>query len=93
MGNKNPQILERNNMDMMLQKYYEDRMSMCGSQAWKDLMVDVAEMLKATDTLSGITDEKTLHFRRGEVSMMRWMLSIAQVSEDSYKEMQDARDE
>jgi hypothetical protein len=25
--------------------------------------------------------------------MMRWMLSIAQVSEDAYKELQDARDE
>jgi hypothetical protein len=77
-------------MDIALQKYYEDRMSMCGSQAWKDLMVDVGEMLKATDSLSGIMDEKSLHFRRGEVSMMRWMLSIAQVSEDAYKEMQDA---
>jgi hypothetical protein len=82
--------MEWNNMDLILQRYYEDRMSMCGSQAWKDLMVDVAEMLKTTDTLSGITDEKMLHFRRGEVSMMRWMLSIAQVSEDAYKELQDA---
>jgi hypothetical protein len=44
-------------------------------------------MLKATDTLSGITDEKTLHFRRGEVSMMHWMLSIGQISEDAYEQL------
>jgi hypothetical protein len=80
-------------MDLELQRYYEDRLEMCGSQAWKDLMIDVAEMLKTTDTLSGIQDEKSLHFRRGEVSMMRWMLSIAQVSEDAYKDLQDASNE
>lgn len=76
-----------------LQRYYEDRLGMCGSPAWKDLMVDIAEMIKTTDTLSGVVDEKSLYFRRGEVSMMRWMLSIAQVSDDAYKELQDARDE
>ena len=76
-----------------LQRYYENRLGMCGSPAWKDLMEDVKQMLEVTDSLSGVNDEKSLHFRKGEISMMRWMLSISQVSEDVYKGMQDARDE
>jgi len=72
-------------MDVMLQKYYEDRLSMCATDAWKELMKDVEGMLKATDTLSSVSDTHSLDFRKGEVAMMRWMLSIADVSEQAYE--------
>ena len=50
-------------------------------------MKDVEGMLKATDTLSSVTNDHSLDFRKGEVSMMRWMLSIASMSEDAYKQL------
>ena len=75
-----------------LRKYYENRLSMTGSPAWKDLMVDIGEMLSSTNTLDAVSDEKTLHFKRGEVSMMRWFLSIAEISENAYKELIDETD-
>ena len=74
-------------MDVILQKYFEDRLSMCSTDAWKELMKDVEGMLKATDTLSSVTNDHSLDFRKGEVSMMRWMLSIASMSEDAYKQL------
>lgn len=74
-------------MDVALVKYYEDRMNMCSTEAWKELMKDVEGMLKATDTLSSVNDTHSLDFRKGEVAMMRWMLSIAQVSEQAYEEL------
>lgn len=80
-------------MDVTLQKYYEDRMAMCATPAWKELMVDVAAMLKATDTLSSVSEAHSLDFRKGEVSMMRWMLSIGDVSEQAYEGLKSARDE
>ena len=80
-------------MDIALQKYYEDRLSMCSTDAWKELMKDIEGMLKATDTLSSVSDTHSLDFRKGEVSMMRWMLSIADVSEESYMRLKDASDE
>ena len=80
-------------MDLILQKYYEDRLSMCSTDAWRELMKDIEGMLKATDTLSSVSDTHSLDFRKGEVSMMRWMLSIADVSEESYMRLKDARDE
>ena len=72
-------------MDLILQKYYEDRLAMCGSDAWKELMKDIEGMLKATDTLSSVNDQHSLDFRKGEVSMMRWMLSISEMSELAYE--------
>ena len=80
-------------MDLILQKYYEDRLSMCSTDAWKELMKDIEGMLKATDTLSSVSEAHSLDFRKGEVSMMRWMLSIADISEESYMRLKDARDE
>jgi hypothetical protein len=69
-----------------LQRYYEQRLSMMGEEAWKDLMFDVEQMLAATNDLSSVQDEKTLHFRRGEISIIRWLLSLQSVSEQVYEE-------
>jgi hypothetical protein len=72
-----------------LQRYYEDRLSMMGDPAWADLMIDVEGMLEATNDISSIQDEKTLHFRRGEISIMRWLLSLQSVSEQAYEELKN----
>lgn len=71
-----------------LQRYYEERLSMMGSNAWKELMVDVTEMLKATDTLSGVTGDN-FRFKQGEISIMKWLLSLKTISETAYQELQD----
>jgi len=71
-----------------LQKYYEERISMCSSEAWKDLMEDVQTMLSATNVLDGVTPE-TLQYKKGEVSIMRWMLALKDVSEQAYQQLKD----
>lgn len=76
-------------MDVILQRYYEDRLNMCSTDPWKELITDIAAMLKATDTLSSVSDTHSLDFRKGEVSMMRWMLSIADVSEAAYERLKE----
>ena len=72
-----------------LQRYYEDRQSMMLTKGWQDLMEDVERMLLATNDISSIQDEKTLHYRRGEISMMRWMLALKDVSEQTYQQIKD----
>ena len=76
-------------MDVELQQYYESRIAMFGSQGWADLMEDVAEMLKATDTLSGVTPEN-MRFKQGEISIMKWLLSLKDTSITAYEELQNA---
>ena len=75
-------------MDVNLQKYYENRLDMTGSQAWKDLMDDVRVMLDSTNTLSGVTADN-LAYKQGEVSIMRWILALADTSEKAYDQLKD----
>ena len=75
-------------IDPILQKYYEDRESMMMTQGWADLMDDIKRMLEATNTLDGTTKDN-VDFKKGEVSIMRWMLSLKEVSEAAYQQLKD----
>jgi hypothetical protein len=75
-------------MDIILQKYYESRLSMMSLPAWKDLMDDVKLMLDSTNTLSGVTPDN-LGYKQGEVSIMRWLLTLADTSEKAYEQLKD----
>lgn len=69
-----------------LQRYYEERISMMSSDAWRDLMEDVQTMLSATNVLDGVTADN-MRYKQGEVSIMRWMLSLKEVSEQAYEQL------
>ena len=70
-----------------LQRYYEKRLSMMCDEAWNDLMEDVREMLDATNRLNGVDSEKTLWFKKGEISIMNWLLSQKEITEDAYEDL------
>ena len=91
MADQNLKILERNIMDLELEKYYLKRFDMFSHPAWKDLIEDVQTMLDSTNTLSGVTPEN-VGFKQGEVSIMRWMLSLQKTTEQSYKDLINADD-
>lgn len=76
-------------IDPSLAKYYEDRESMMITRGWSDLMDDVQKMFDATNDITSVQDEKTLHYRRGELSMMRWLLALKEVSEQTYEELKN----
>jgi len=61
---------------------------MMSSTAWKELMEDVQKMLDATNTLSGATPEN-LGFKQGEVSIMRWLLALADTSDKAYEQLKE----
>ena len=71
-----------------LQRYYEARLSMMAEPAWADLMEDVEAMIQSTNDIASVQDEKTLHYRRGELSMMRWVLNLRSISEATYQQLQ-----
>ena len=73
-------------MDKELQKYYEDRFTMFTTKGWKDLLVDI-EKIKSSIKVEDIPDEKTLFARRGELRIMNWLLTLKNVSEQAYKDL------
>jgi hypothetical protein len=70
-----------------LDRYYTNRLSMMGDEAWNDLMIDVREMLDATNRLNGVDSEKTLWFKKGEISIMNWLLSQKEITEAAYEDL------
>jgi hypothetical protein len=76
-------------MDDQLKRYYEARIAMFCEEGWKDLMDDLRGMEASTNDISGIQDEKALHFKRGELSMIRWMLGIEGMSREAYDQLKE----
>lgn len=73
-------------MDRKLQDYYERRIAMMSDDAWRDLMEDVQTMLSATNVLDGVTADN-MRYKQGEVSIMRWILALKEVSEQAYDQL------
>ena len=76
-------------LDTSLQKYYEDRFDLFSRQGWADLMEDVDNMLIPLNNVSTIADEKSLQFRKGEISILIWLKTLKSVSEQAYEELNE----
>jgi len=72
-----------------LQKYYESRFDTMGTDGWKDLMEDIDNMIASLNNISTIPDEATLHFKKGELSILTWLRTLKEVSERAYEELDE----
>ena len=76
-------------MNPELQKYYEQRFSMMSTQGWIDLMEDVDKMIEPLNNIATIADEKSLQFRKGELSILIWLKNLKQVSERAFEDLNE----
>jgi hypothetical protein len=72
-----------------LQKYYENRFSMMGGDGWKDLVEDIDTMIASLNNISVISDEQSLQFKKGELSILTWLKTLKEVSERAYEELNE----
>lgn len=72
-----------------LQRYYEDRFSMMASEGWKELLIDIDNMIVSLNNISVIQDEKSLQFKKGELSILNWLKTLKQVSERAYEDLNE----
>ena len=75
-------------MNPELQKYYEDRFSMMGGDGWKDLVEDIDTMIASLNNISVISDEQSLQFKKGELSILTWLKTLKEASERAYEDIQ-----
>lgn len=75
-------------MDKELQKYYEERFSMMATQGWRDLMEDIEKIKESVDHIGGIDNEKDLWFKKGELSIVSWLLNLKKTSEEVYEQLE-----
>ena len=76
-------------MDKELQRYYEERFSMMVTAGWADLMEDLKVMLDQYSNIDSVNTDDTLHFRKGQVDILKYILGLKELSERSYEELQD----
>jgi hypothetical protein len=72
-----------------LQKYYEARFDMMSAGGWIDLMDDIDTMINSLNNISTIPDEKSLQFKKGELSILTWLKTLKQVSTQAYEELNE----
>ena len=62
---------------------------MMSMDGWKDLTIDIDNMIESLNNISVIPDEKTLQFRKGELSILTWLKTLKEVSERAYEELNE----
>jgi len=72
-----------------LQKYYEARFDLMSKKGWKDLMEDIDTMIESLNNISTIPDEKSLQFKKGELSILTWLRTLKEVSERAFEELNE----
>jgi hypothetical protein len=76
-------------MNKELQDYYEERFSMCSSKGWKQLIEDIQLMKPEVESIKGATTLEQLHFKKGELSIINWLLSLEMSSREVYDMLQE----
>lgn len=75
-------------MDHELQKYYEDRFSTMATKGWKDFIEDVETFYENYNRVNTIETFEDFHKRKGQLDILQWILSLKNVSEQTYEELQ-----
>jgi hypothetical protein len=58
-------------------------------EGWKDLMEDIDTMIESLNNISTISDEKSLQFKKGELSILTWLRTLKEVSERAFEELNE----
>ena len=74
-------------MNKELEQYYEERFSMMTTKGWSDLLEDVQKMYDARNHVLAVQDEKDLQFKKGQLDVLQWILTLKQSSEEVYEQL------
>jgi len=61
---------------------------MFATKGWKDLVEDL-QRIKKSIRVEDIPDEQTLFVRKGELRLINYLLSLKEVSDKTYQDLQN----
>ena len=70
-----------------LQAYYDARFSTMATQGWQDLIDDAKEIFKAVNNLAPVANEADLFYRKGQLDILQWLLSLKDSSAAAYEQL------
>ena len=62
---------------------------MMATKGWSQLLEDVDIMIEPLNNISTIEDERSLQFRKGELSILTWLKNLKEVSEGAYEDLNE----
>jgi hypothetical protein len=80
-------------VDKQLEKYYEERFSMMATVGWKDFIEDTTNIFNAVNKFAPIQNELDLFFRKGQLDILQWVLSLKESTEQAYEQLQTSSGE
>jgi hypothetical protein len=57
---------------------------------WKDFIEDVQALFDTYNNISTVDTHEELHKRKGQLDILQWILTLKEVSEQTYEELQIA---
>jgi hypothetical protein len=77
-------------LERELQDYYENRFATMATIGWKDFIEDVQLLFDTYNKVNTVDTHDELQKRKGQLDILQWVLSLKDVSEQSYEELQNA---
>jgi len=73
-----------------LQEYYENRFSTMATIGWKEFIEDVQTLFDTYNKINTVDTHDELQKRKGQLDILQWILTLKEVSEQAYEELQIA---
>ena len=74
------------------QKAFEDRLSMCASDGWRDLIEEVNEFMEIVNTLDGVSTVEEVYLRKGKIEAFRWLIHLRDNANSNYDLLMENKD-
>ena len=62
---------------------------MMASAGWKELLVDIDNIIVSLNNIAVIQDDQSLQFKKGELSILMWLKTLKEVSERAYEDLNE----
>ena len=70
--------------------YYENMWDMMSTVGWQEFVEDTQNLFDSYDQLSSVSTHDELLFRKGQLDILSWILTLKEVSEETYKQLQES---
>lgn len=76
-------------MDRELQEYYENRFTTMATQGWQDFIEDAQNLYDTYNKINTAESFEEFHKRKGQLDILQWILTLKNVSEQTYEELKN----
>jgi len=73
--------------DRNLQDYYESMQTMFTTKGWEYFVEDMRKIYTAADSIESVTGNDNLHFRRGQIDIIKLVVAQPAIIEKAYENL------